>query len=119
MVDDSSRFCITTWLPRCRTSRKPCFASMAHTSRPERTRSLPNLNLKSRHKHFRVPPSFDLGWVRCLEKQLNGLLQICARSLNCLALARDIKLGTESNVSVALALDNRCELLRSFHSSPS
>lgn len=96
---------------------------MAQTSRPERTRSLPNLNLKSRHKYFGVPPSFDLAWIRCLEEQLNGLLQICARGLDCLALARDVKLGTESNVSVALALklalNDRRELLRSFHGSPS
>jgi hypothetical protein len=107
MVDASSRFCITTWLQRCRTSRKPCFARMAQTSRPERTRSLPNLNLKSGHKYFGVPPAFNLTWICCLKEEFNGLLQIRARGLDCLALARDIKLGTESNVSVALALNDR------------
>jgi hypothetical protein len=80
---------------------------MAQTSRPERTRSLPNLDLKSRHKYFGVPPSFDLGWIRRLEEQLNGFLQICASGLDGIALTRDIQLGTEPNVSVALALNDR------------
>ena len=45
-------FYITTWLPLLRTSTKPCFAKMAHTSRPDRTRSLPNGYLDLCHKHI-------------------------------------------------------------------
>jgi hypothetical protein len=88
---------------------------MAQTSRPERTRSLPNLDLKSRHKYFGVPPSFDLGWIGRLKEEFNGFLQICASCLDGIALARDIQLGTESNISVALALNDRRKLLRPFH----
>ncbi len=44
-------FCITMWLPRLRTSRKPCWARIAHTSLPESTRSLTNCHLNLRHKY--------------------------------------------------------------------
>ena len=46
----------------------------AATSRPDRTRSLPNLNLKARHKHFRMAPSFDLGGISRLKEEFDGLL---------------------------------------------
>jgi hypothetical protein len=91
---------------------------MAQTSRPDRTRSLPNLNLKSCYEYFRVPPSFDLGWVRRLEEEFDRFLQVCASGLDGVALARNIELGTKSNVSVALALNNRCQLLSLFHGDP-
>ena len=64
MVEFTVRFCITTWLPLCRTSEKPCRERMAQTSRPERTRSLPNLYLKTSDKNLLVTTSLDLAIVR-------------------------------------------------------
>jgi len=39
---------------------------MLHTSRPERTRSLPNLDLKQGYKYFLMPTPFDLRRIRTL-----------------------------------------------------
>jgi len=50
IVEPSVRFCMTTWLPRRGTSTKPWPASSTHTSLPERTRSLPNGDLKVRYE---------------------------------------------------------------------
>jgi hypothetical protein len=88
---------------------------MAHTSRPERTRSLPNLDLKPRYKYFGVPPSFDLCWIRRLEEELDRLLQIRASAFDGIALARYIEFGTEPYVSIALAFNDRRKRLRLFH----
>jgi hypothetical protein len=63
-VEFSVRFCITTWLPRRRTSANPWRERMMQTSRPERTRSLANLDLKPGYKQFGVPAPFDLRRVR-------------------------------------------------------
>jgi hypothetical protein len=52
MVEPGTIFCITTWLPLRRTSEKPCAARILQTSRPEKTRSLPNLDLEASHKNF-------------------------------------------------------------------
>jgi hypothetical protein len=76
---------------------------------------LPNLDLKSRHKHFRMAPSFDLGGISRLEEEFDGLLQIRTSGLDAVALARNIELWTESNLSIALAFNNSCELLHPFH----
>jgi len=73
-INPSSRFCMTTWLPRCRTLRKPCRARMPQTSRPDKTRSLPNLDLKARHKHFRMAPSLDLCGISRLKEEFGSLL---------------------------------------------
>jgi hypothetical protein len=116
MVDCSSRFCITTWLPRCRTSTKPWRERMPQTSRPERTRSLPNLNLKSRDKYFRMPTPFDLCRVRTLKEEFDGFLQVRSSGFYAVTLARNIELGTKSDVCIALAFNNGCKLLHLFHS---
>jgi hypothetical protein len=88
---------------------------MAQTSRPERTRSLPNLNLKSRHKYLRMPTLFDLGRIRRFEKQLHCFLQVRAGSFDSVALTRDIELRTKTDVPAAFPFDDRRELLRPFH----
>jgi hypothetical protein len=115
IVEASSLFCITTWLPLWRTSTKPCLARITQTSRPESTRSLTNLDLKSRHKHFGVSPPLDLGWIRRLEKELDRLLQVRTSALDGVTLARNVELGTKSNVCIALALNDCRKLLRTFH----
>jgi hypothetical protein len=86
---------------------------MAQTSRPERTRSLANLELKPCHKYFGVASSFDLAWIRRFEEELNGFLQLGASGLD--ALACDVELGTKSNASVALVFNDRRKLLCPFY----
>jgi hypothetical protein len=73
MVDPGRRFCMTTWLPRRRTSAKPLRARIRQTSRPERTRNLPKRYLKARNKDLRVQTPLNLGWIGGFEKQLNSL----------------------------------------------
>jgi len=96
-------------------STKPCLAGIAQTSRPESTRSLTNLDLKPRHKHFGVSPPLYLGWIRRLEKKLDRLLQVSTSALDGVTLARNVKLETKSNVCIALALNDCRKLLRPFH----
>ncbi len=55
-----SFFCITMWLPRRRTSTKPCLDKIAHTSLPERTRSLPNCYLNLGYKNLAMKTLLDL-----------------------------------------------------------
>ena len=59
-VVSGKRFCITTWLPRCRTSRNPWRVRMVQTWLPEITRSLPNGNLQSGHIHFLMQARLNL-----------------------------------------------------------
>ncbi len=67
-VEFSVRFCITTWLPRRRTSENPWRERMMQTSRPESTRSLANLDLKPRYKQFGMSPPFDFRRICCFKK---------------------------------------------------
>jgi len=86
-----------------------------HTSRPERTRSLPNLNLKSSYEYFRVKTPFNLARVGCFKEQLDCLLEIRTGRLDCFALAGDIELRAKTDIPSAIALNNRCQLLSLFH----
>jgi len=60
IVEFSVRLCITTWLPLRRTSENPLRARMAQTSRPDKTRILPNLDLKAGYKNLGVLAARDL-----------------------------------------------------------
>lgn len=68
MVPIDCFFCITIWLPLLRTSLKPCFYKIAHTSLPERIRSLPNGDLDLCHKN--VPDKSTVYFLgrSCLKK---------------------------------------------------
>jgi len=55
-VEPSSRSCITTWLPRRRTSTNPLSPRMRQTCRPESLRSLPNLEVEVSDVHLGVEP---------------------------------------------------------------
>lgn len=64
VVVSEDRFCITMWLPRCRTGAKPCASKILHTSRPDSRRSLPNQHLDLRDEDFSMQPASDFGWIR-------------------------------------------------------
>lgn len=59
IVPSATFFCNTIWLPRLLTSIKPCWAKIAHTSFPERIRSLPNRDLDLRQINFSVESLLD------------------------------------------------------------
>jgi len=99
----------------CRTFVKPFLPRMVQTSRPERTRSLPNLNLDLSYENLRVLPRFDFRRLRGLKKKLDCFLQIGACILDAIALARDIELGTQGDISATLSLDNCRELPNVLH----
>lgn len=65
--------CITMWLPRRRTSAKPCRSSMAQTSLPDKTRSLPKGNLKLGDEHLTVLARRDFGGRSTFVEQLDCL----------------------------------------------
>lgn len=110
MVVPATRFCITTWLPRRRTSTKPWPESSAQTSFPEKTRSLPNRDLQAGDEDLGVQSVLHLARFRALEEEPEGLDEVGARLLDGGALARDVQLRAKGNVSVALALDDPGQL---------
>ena len=60
IVESASRFCMTMWLPRCRTCSKPCWARILHTSAPDNLRSLANGNTYLGDEDFWLEASLDL-----------------------------------------------------------
>lgn len=88
------------WLPRLRTSTKPCLARIAHTSRPERTRSLPNGNLDLCHENLAVEPSLRLLSRSCFEEQFQRFFEIRTCFLNGAALAGDVNFRAQSHISM-------------------
>src|SRR5216683_4021150 len=70
---------------------EPLAARILQTSRPERTRSLPNLYLKPGNKHFRVLTLLDLAGVGRFKKQLHSFLEVPARRFNALPLAGNVQ----------------------------
>jgi len=118
MVVFSALLCITIWLPFRRTSENPWRDKMAHTSCPERTRSLPNLYLESGNKHFPVLPAVDLSLVGSFQEQFNCFLKVLAGGLDGVALAGNVELRAQSDIASTFALNNGRELLHTFRSSP-
>jgi hypothetical protein len=78
MVPTDNFFCITMWLPRRRTSSKPCLARMERTSLPEKILSLANSHLDLRYKNLSAQSLLDLLSRSCLKKELQGFLQVLA-----------------------------------------
>ncbi len=80
------------------------------TSRPDRTRSLPNRYLDPGDKHLAVQPSRDLGRICRLKEQLQRLDQFRSRGFDRVGLAREVELGTQSHASQVLPFDDGGEL---------
>ena len=70
VVSPPSTLCISMWLPRRRTSAKPCLARIAQTSRPDNTRSLANRHLDVGHIDFIMKPTLNVVGRSCLVKEL-------------------------------------------------
>src|SRR5467141_237056 len=84
---------MTTWLPRRRTSTKPCLARMLQTSRPERVRSLPNLHVERCDVELALEALPDLTLARSLEEEGDRLLDVVASLLDVVALAGNVEFG--------------------------
>ena len=108
MVPGDNLFCIITWLPRCRTLLNPCFVMIAQTSLPERARSLPKSDLDLCHKHFAMKTFFYLLRGRRFKEEFKSLAQIVSRLLDRIALAGNIDLRTQRNISISFSFDYRC-----------
>ena len=74
----------------------------------ERTRSLPNGDVDRDDVHLAVQPLGDLRLARCLEEQLERLLEIRTSLLDRIALAGDVDFGTQRHEAIALAFDHCC-----------
>ena len=105
------RFCMTAWEPRCLTSTKPASRRIAQTWRPERRRSLPDRYLERRNDKLALQPRSDLRRISRFEEDLDGLLEIGLGLIHGVTLARDVRFGTEGNVSIALLLNRRSQVL--------
>ena len=76
MVVPSAFACMTTWLPRRRTSAKPCCERIVQASVPERTRSLPNGDFELCNEDVAVKAGRDFGAIGRLEEKLKSLSQV-------------------------------------------
>lgn len=65
----STRFCMTRWLPRCRTATNPFCSRIRQTSTPDRTRSLPNHDLNLRHEDLAMETARNLCRVGGLKEK--------------------------------------------------
>src|SRR5450830_356996 len=108
---------MTAWLPFCRTRANPCWERISQTSRPDTTRSLTNGDFDLGDEDLAAHSSRDLRGVCSLEEELEGFLEVRARLLHGAPLTRDVDLGAECDVAVALLLDDRGEELRRRHAS--
>jgi hypothetical protein len=79
---------------------------MAQTSRPEKTRSLPNLYLESGNKDLSVPSALDLTFVGGFQERFNRFLKIPAGGFDTVALAGNVEFGTQSDVAIAFAFND-------------
>src|ERR1043166_6021142 len=109
MVPPWTAFCMMTWLLRRRTSTKPCRSRIAQTSLPESARSLPNFDLDLGHEHVAGQSLFNFSGRSALEKQLQGLAKVVARVLDRVALAGDIKFGTQRHEPRTFGLNDGSE----------
>jgi ABC-type metal ion transport system substrate-binding protein len=93
------------WLPRRRTSTNPCNARISQTSRPERTRSLPNADLNLRYENFAAHASLNFVARSAFKEQLKSFSQILASRLHSLALAGDVQFWTQGDETIVFALN--------------
>ena len=100
----------TTWLPRLRTSAKPWEARIRQTSRPERTRSLPNRDFDMGHVDFVAPAVCDFLGGRRFEEECERFLEMGPRLSYGVSLTGNIHFRAKSNIPVALAFDDRGQL---------
>jgi hypothetical protein len=84
-------FCMITWLPRCRTSEKPCFSSTLQSSLPEKTRSLPYTHLKTGYEHVIVQSPTDFGRGGGFKEKFDCFRQFFPCYFDGIALAGDIE----------------------------
>lgn len=98
-----------TWLPRWRTRLNPCRSRISQTASPEKGRSLGNLYLDLRHEHLRLESSRDFGRIRAFEEQCQSLNKVKACFFDRAALAGNVILGTQRDVTIALAFDDRSQ----------
>jgi hypothetical protein len=111
VVPPSSVRCMMMWLLRCRTSANLCSPKIAHTSRPDRTRSLPTGYLQTSDEHLTPHSPLDLLGAGTLEEQFDGLAQVIAGGLDGIALAGDVEFRAQGNVPVPLALNQSCQIV--------
>src|SRR3990172_833172 len=99
-------FCMTMWLPRLRTSTKPWRATIAQTSLPERTRSLPSGNLHLGDVDVAMEALLHLFGRCAFEKQLQRFPKIVPGLFNTVPLAGNIQLRTQRHIAIAFSFDN-------------
>lgn len=93
IVPSEVRRCVTTWLPRRRTSVNPCCSRMRQTSRPERTRSLTIDDVERRHEYAGPQALGDLSGVGRLEEEGDRLTEVRGGLFDRRPLAGDVSPG--------------------------
>ncbi len=93
---------------------------MRHTSRPERTRSLPT-RLELRYENLSTLSLPDFPWIGRLEEKIDGLSQVGESIFDGPTLACNVELRTERHIRVVFPLNNGREepIVCVSHSEPS
>lgn len=116
IVESAIRCCMTQWLPRCLTCRKPFDSRILTTSAPESTRSLPNPYLDLGNENFSVAAAGDFFLACRFEEERKRLDEIRAGLLDARTLTRNVKLWAECDEPIVLALDESRQFLDvAFH----
>ena len=118
IVRPASILCIMTWLPRRRTSTKPCSCSIRQACRPDIARSLANRHFYPGHVHLvaedapqpRLPKPFR----RTVSK---ASFRLSRASPDRWALAGDVQLRAKGHVAILFPFDDSRQL--SAHSRAS
>jgi len=95
------------WLPRRRTSSKPCLSRIEQICLPERILSLTHSHLNLRHKNLATQSLLNLLSRSRLKKELQSLLQIVASQFNLIALTGNIKFRAQRYEPGPFPFDNR------------
>ncbi len=89
--------------------RNPCWASIAHTSRPDRTRSLRILQDERCYRNSAAQAARDLLIVSKFEQEIYCFADIILCLLACLALANDPKFRARRDETLLRELDHRSQ----------
>src|ERR671923_121074 len=90
---------------------------MSHTSRPDNTRDLPNRYLHTRHEDLVMKPVLHFRWIGALKEQLQCFCKVASRLFDGIALARNVQLRTQRDVSISFSLDDGGHVVRALHSA--
>src|SRR3954451_1215634 len=88
---------------------------MSQTSRPERTRNLPNGDYQARHEDLGVQATYYFRRIGGFKEEFQCFREVVARFLDGITLTSDVEFRTQGDVTVSFALNDGSELAFLLH----